>query len=82
MPLFDPDFLFVLIAIAAGAWLIGNRLRERQGQTLPDTAPPALAQLRAENEALRERLISWQGHPRVLLGLEGVLKVLMVSSML
>jgi hypothetical protein len=66
MPLFDPDFLFVLIALAAGAWLIRNRLRERQGQSLPDTAPPALAQIRAENEALRERLAHCEDRLQVL----------------
>ena len=70
MPLFDPDFLFVIMAIAAGAWLIRNRLRERQSHSLTHPATPptpsTLAQLRTENEALRERLAHCEDRLQVL----------------
>jgi len=67
MPLFDPDFLFVLIAMGLGALLIRNRLRERQGQPpLDQDDLPAMARLGAENAALRERLAHLEDRLRVL----------------
>ena len=75
MPLFDPDFIFVIIVVATGGWLINNWIRARHGYALEDewggktelpANPRLLADLKAENEALRERLAHFEDRVQVL----------------
>ncbi|HMO69440.1 MAG TPA: hypothetical protein PKD92_07540 [Novosphingobium sp.] len=75
MPLFDPDFIFVIVVVATGGWLINNGIRARHGYPLEDefggktelpANPRLLAELKAENEALRERLAHFEDRVQVL----------------